>query len=156
MHKYTIIFSILFSTFLLSSCQTIDSRGQYIDDSQLKVIENKTMTKNEVISMLGSPTLIPDYSPDVWYYASRSMRRSAWFKPKVTAQRIIQITFESDKIAEVEVLNESHQEGIKVIKEYTKSLGNDQNPLQHFVHNLGRFNKPINPKKHRYTKQTKP
>lgn len=146
MYKFAIIFSLL----VVTSCQTIDSRGQYIDDSQIRVLENKEMTKNDVTNLLGSPTLVPDYSPDTWYYASRSMERRAWFKPKVTAQRVLKIIFHHDRISEVEVLDESHSEDIKVIKDYTKSLGNEQNPFQHFVKNIGRFNKSINQKKHRH------
>jgi outer membrane protein assembly factor BamE (lipoprotein component of BamABCDE complex) len=149
MQKFTIILLLL----LLAGCRTIDSRGQYVDNTQIEYIENKNLTKDEVIKVIGTPTLAPDYSPNIWYYISRSMERRAWFTPKVTAQRIVKITFNDNMITGVDVLNESHSEDIKIIKEYTKSLGNEQNPLQHFVHNIGRFNKPLNYKKHRYTKQ---
>ncbi len=132
---------------ILTGCQTIYSRGQYIDDQQLELLMKKNMTKEEVTSLVGSPNLIPDYTPDTWYYAQRSLSYRAWFTPKVIAQRIVMVQFENEKTVEVEVFNEEHVNEIMVVKEYTKSLGNDKTNLQRFVHNLGRFNKAKKAKK---------
>lgn len=136
---------ILIAAILVTGCKTIDSRGQYVDDEQILKLESKNLTKEEVVDLIGSPSMTPDYTSNTWYYAHRTMARRAWFKPEVVSQRLIRITFSHDKIQEVEVFNDSHANDVHVVQEYTKSLGNEQNPLQHFVKNFGRFNKP--PKK---------
>ena len=56
----------------------------------------------------------------------------------------------NDKVQEIEIFNDTHSNDLRIVKEYTKSLGNDQNPLQQFVKNFGRFNKPKQTKKNRH------
>lgn len=134
---------------ILTGCQTIYSRGQYIDDQQLESLMKKNMTKEQVVSLIGSPNLVPDYTPDTWYYAQRSLSYRAWLKPKVASQRIVMIKFKNDKTAEVEVFNEEHINEIMVVEEYTKALGNEKTNLQRFVNNMGKFNKTKKEKKQR-------
>lgn len=142
--KFFIIRTFLVSSifFTLCSCQTIESRGQYVDDNLLPTLEERRLSKSEVKDLIGTPTIIPDYTANTWYYIQRSLARRAWFKPKVIEQRIVRITFnKNDIIEEVLVLNDSHKEDIMLIKEYTKTYGTELNGLQKFVKNIGRFNK---------------
>lgn len=137
--------------FVISGCQSIDVRGQYIDDKQISTIEDKKLNKDQVIELLGSPTLVPEYTPNRWYYAERAMQKRAWFLPKVVAQRVVVVTFGVDNIVkEVEVFNDSHSNNVKVVSEYTKSLGDEENALQQFVRNIGRFNKNKSAQKKRH------
>lgn len=141
---------ITLSLIALSACQTIDSRGQFIDDNQVSKLQNKNLTKNEVISLIGSPTMTPDYSSDTWYYASMAIARKTWTMPKVKSERLVKITFAGDRVSSVEVQDEKLRgNDIKVVKDYTKSKGTEQNSLQRFVKNFGRFNKSSKKKKHR-------
>lgn len=144
------IIPILF-LFLISGCQSIDVRGQYIDDKQITTLEDNKLSKDEVIELLGSPTLVPEYTPNTWYYAERAMQKRAWFMPKVISQRVVMVKFGVDNIVkEVEVFNDSHSNDVKVVSEYTKSLGNEENALQQFVRNIGRFNKNKSAQKKRH------
>lgn len=132
----------LFTLLILSSCKTIDIRGQYVDDNSISQLENKQLTKAEVLNLIGTPTIEPDYSPDTWYYIQRSLARRAWFDPKVVEQRILKIKFnKNDIIEEVVILNDSHKDEINVLSEYTKTYGTELNGMQKFVRNIGRFNK---------------
>lgn len=142
-------FSITALTLLtLSSCQTIDTRGQYVDDSAISQLENKEMTKDEVIELIGTPTIIPDYTPNTWYYIQRSLSKRAWFDPKVIEQRIVEIEFnKNDLVQRVNVIKNSNKEGVKVISEYTETYGTELNSIQKFVRNIGRFNKTTEGKK---------
>ena len=132
----------LLTLLLLPGCKTIDIRGQYVDDNAISQLENKQLTKTEVVNLIGTPTVEPDYSPDTWYYIQRSLSRRAWFDPKVIEQRILRIKFnKNDVIEEVLLLNDSHKDEINVISEYTKTYGTELNGIQKFVRNIGRFNK---------------
>lgn len=126
---------------LLSGCQTIETRGQFIDNTLLSRLETQKLNKSEVTELIGSPTIIPDYSPNSWYYIERTMSKRAWFNPKVEQQRIVRVTFDTrNLVQEVIVINDSHKEDIEVIREYTKTYGTELNGLQKFVKNFGRFN----------------
>ena len=144
MYIPTLLLMLLF----ISGCQTLDIRGQYVDNNAISRLETKTLTKMEVEELLGTPTIIPDYTPDTWYYVHRFMGKRAWFAPKVIEQRIVRIKFtKSDIVEEVEVLNDSHIEDIEIVSEYTKSYGTDQNSMQMIIKNIGRFNKTTDGKK---------
>ena len=138
------------SLFVLSGCQTIETRGQFVDDNLLPQLENKRLSKAEVENLIGSPTIIPDYTSNTWYYIERTLSRRAWFRPKVMQQRVVKVIFnDHDIIKEVIVLNDSHKEDINIISEYTKTYGTELNGIQKFVRNIGRFNKTTDGKKKR-------
>ncbi|MCC8417795.1 MAG: outer membrane protein assembly factor BamE [Rickettsia endosymbiont of Bryobia graminum] len=132
----------------LSNCQTIESRGQAIDDTMIPKLENKHLSKSEVEDLVGTPTIIPDYTSNTWYYVHRSLSRRAWFEPKVIEQKIVRITFDRNNITqEVIVLNNIHKNDLRIISECTKTYGTELNGLQKFVRNIGRFNKTTEGKK---------
>ncbi len=148
MKIFIIIFFTISTLLTLTNCQMIESRGQYIDDNSLLSLENKKLSKSEVEDLIGTATIIPNYSPNTWYYVQRSLSKRAWFEPKVLEQRIVKITFnQNDIIEEVVMLNNSHKNDIAVIKEYTPTHGTELNILQKFVKNIGRFNPKADGKK---------
>ena len=142
----SLVFTVA-TLFTLSSCQTLDIRGQYVDDSTVKEIEHKKLNKLEIENALGTPTIIPNYSTDTWYYIQRILAKRAWFDPKVVEQRIVKVKFDKhDTLESVTILIDS-QEAINIIGEYTKAHGTELNAAQKFVKNMGRFNKTTDGKK---------
>lgn len=132
----------------ISNCQVIESRGQYVENSLLPMLENSKLSKNAVEDLIGTATIIPNYSPNTWYYVHRSLSKRAWFNPKVLEQRIIKITFNNNDIVdEVLVLNNSHKNDINIVNECTKTYGTELNSVQKFVRNIGRFNQTTEGKK---------
>jgi len=139
--KIFIICSV-FALFSLSGCQTIETRGQIIDESALRELESKKLSKTEVVELIGSPTMIPEYSQDTWYYVERVMSQRAWLNPKIVKQTIVRVTFDNRNLMqEIVVINDSHRQDIEIVREYTRTYGTELNGLQKFVKNLGRFNK---------------
>jgi outer membrane protein assembly factor BamE (lipoprotein component of BamABCDE complex) len=144
--RQTFLTSIMLLT--LSNCQKIESRGQYVDDNLLPKLENNRLSKSQVEDLIGTPTIIPDYTPNTWYYVQRSSSQRAWFEPKILDQRIVKVVFNKDNIIEeVVVLNDSHQNDINIISEYTKTYGTELNGVQKFARNIGRFNATTTGKK---------
>ncbi len=137
----TYIFSIL-AFFSLSGCKTIENRGQSIDDSALVKLESKKLNKTEVVELIGTPTMVPEYSQNTWYYVERVMSQRAWLNPKIEKQKIVKITFDANNfMQEVVVIDDSHRQDLETVREYTRTYGTELNGLQKFVKNLGRFNK---------------
>lgn len=140
-------FKTLISLFLLiivAGCQTIDVRGQFVGDEAIRRINLEKPNKEQVTDMIGSPTYIPDYSLDTWYYIQRSVARKAWLTPKVVEQRILRVNFSRDRVTEAIILNDGQNEEIVAVSTYTKTYGTEQTGIQKFVKNLGRFNKTTN------------
>lgn len=146
-HIFKLFFPLIILFGSLSGCQTIDVRGQMVSDELIAEVNSKKPNKEGLIEMIGTPTYIPDYSQDTWYYIQRSMARRAWFEPKVVKQRIVEVNFtKSGQVAEATLLTDT-QNKVKVLSNYTKTYGTEQNGLQKFVKNIGKFNKTTDGKK---------
>lgn len=150
-HFHSVLIKALFLSMLVllaSGCQSVDVRGQFLSDGALEEINSKKLTQDEIINLVGTPTYVPEYSPNVWYYIQRSMTRRAWFDPKVIEQRIVKISFNSHgKALEAVLLSNLHEEGLDIESKYTKSTGTERTNIQKFVKNIGRFNKTTDGKK---------
>lgn len=134
--------SLLFFILSLSGCQSLDVRGNFISEDDISRINNTKPAQEELVNMIGNPTYTPDYSPDIWYYIHRTIARRAWLNPKVKQQKIVKITFDKDKkVSAVELLEDTHDEAIKIQSSYTETYGTEQNAIQKFVKNIGKFNK---------------
>ena len=126
---------------LLAGCQSIDVRGQFVSDEAIKQINSQHPNKVELVELVGTPTYIPDYSKNTWYYIQRSLAKRAWFDPKVVKQRIVKIVFNGDKVQEAILLSDGQNEELSSQSNYTQTYGTQQNGIQKFVKNIGRFNK---------------
>ncbi len=126
---------------ILSGCQTIEVRGQFVSDNAVEEINNKKLSKEEVSNLVGTPTYVPDYTSNTWYYIQRSLSKRAWFEAKIVTQRVVKVTFNKDKVIEATLLTDMQNENITTHNHYTKTHGTEQNGIQKFVKNIGRFNK---------------
>lgn len=145
--KFTVVMPIFCSLFL-SACQTVDVRGHYVSDSLIAEINKGNLTQEQVIEKIGTPSYIPEYTQNTWYYMQRSLTKKAWFDPKVIEQRIVKVTFNQNNIAtKAELIENSQKENINIQKEFTPTPGTELNGVQKFVKNMGRFNKTTGGKK---------
>ncbi|RYE06600.1 MAG: outer membrane protein assembly factor BamE [Rickettsiaceae bacterium] len=126
---------------LLSSCQTIDTRGQYVDDASISQLKHKNITKEQVVELIGSPTIVSDYNLNTWYYIQILLAKKAWLTPKVIEQRIVELKFDNNIVSGVTLFKDSHIENIVGVSDYTQTYGTEANGIQKFVKNIGYYNK---------------
>jgi|GEM_PF-748804 len=135
------ILFVLFCASILSGCQSINNRGEYVEDAKLSAIEKNQVSKGQVIEMLGEPTIVPDYTPNVWYYVSRKVQDKVWSRPSIKSQRIVKIIFNGDHVEKVDINDKRPQNNINVERDATTAKGTEATAIQTFVKNFGRFNK---------------
>jgi len=138
--NFFIKLSLLACLLIITGCRAISIHGQFVSDSTIKYINNRKLSYKELITMIGTPTYVPDYSLNTFYYIQRSVLRNVWLSTKVLEQRIVKITFDSDDFARAMLLKNTHDSSIIVNTAYTKSYGTEQSIIQKFVKNIGRFN----------------
>lgn len=131
----------------LASCRMIDTRGQYIDEQAITELQANKPSKEKVMELIGTPTIVPDYTPDTWYYVQRTLARRAWLEPKIIEQRIVEIKFNSDIVDKVVVFDKIPDKEFQGTSEYTRTYGTEASGIQKFVRNIGRFNKKKGNKK---------
>src|SRR5262245_35700493 len=78
----------------LSSCEPIiDHRGFAATPGSVEKLETGTQSREDVIRLIGTPTAVATFNPNVWYYISQQQETNAFFKPAITEQHVIQLTF---------------------------------------------------------------
>ena len=135
------ILLVLCCGMVLSGCQSINNRGEYVDDAKLAAIEKNHVSKEQVVEMLGEPTIVPDYTPNVWYYVSRKVQDKVWARPSIKSQRVVKISFNNDKVEKVDITDKRPKNNINVELDSTVAKGTEETAVQTFVKNFGRFNK---------------
>ena len=138
---------LILCVFVLSGCQSINNRGEYVPKETLLAIEKNHVSKEQVLELLGEPTIIPDYTSDTWYYVSRKVQDKVWSRPAVRSQRIVKITFNGDNVDKIEINDKRPKNNVNVDGDVTPVKGTEENAIQTFVKNFGRFNKTSRPKR---------
>ena len=138
---------LVLSIIVLSGCQSINNRGEYIETEKLMAIEKNHISKEQVIELFGEPTIIPDFTPDTWYYVGRKVQDKVWSRPGVRSQRIVKITFIGDSVDKVDISDKRPKIKVDVSTDSTVAKGTEENTIQTFVKNFGRFNKTTRPKR---------
>ena len=143
------MFRILFISGLLVlfGCQSINNRGEYVPKETLLAIEKNHISKEQLLEMLGEPTIIPDYSTGTWYYVSRKVQDKVWSRPSIKSQRVVKITFNGDNVDKIEILDKRPKNNVNIDPEITPVKGTEESAIQTFVKNFGRFNKTARKKR---------
>lgn len=131
----------ILSAVLLSGCQSINNRGEFVEKEKIEAIGKNHVSKAQVVEMLGEPTIVPDYTPNTWYYVGRKVQDKVWSSPTVKKQRIVIITFAGDNVDTVEISDKRPKYKVVVQRDSTEAKGTEESVVQTFVKNFGRFNK---------------
>src|SRR5580765_6597828 len=79
---------------LLSACETIvDQRGFAATPGSVEKVEVGSQSREDVIRLIGSPSTVATFNPNVWYYISQKQETYAFFKPDMIEQNVLQLTF---------------------------------------------------------------
>ena len=83
----------------LGACSPrIHKEGNAIDAPALEQIEPGATTKAQVQSLIGSPSSIPPFDPNTWYYISKRSEQWAFLDPFVMEEEVIQVAFNDNGV----------------------------------------------------------
>lgn len=122
----------------VSACSPITAtRGNLLDDERLERVTVGQSTKDDVVSALGSPSVVSTFDNDQWYYVGRSTERLAFFKPSVAEQRIYEVRF--DKEGRLATLNQVDPEKSQDINPVARETPTGGRGLGFFEQIFGNF-----------------
>jgi len=136
-------FILLFSAILgtLGACSpTVSSRGNMVKDYQLVTLQPGISTKSDVLRALGSPTTQDAFDDNNWFYIGQVKEKTGIFDPKISSERILQVTFNSEGIVQNIKDVGGQRENIPYERDKTPTSGNEVTVMQQLLGNLGRFN----------------
>ena len=77
-----LVLASVFSLPLLTACETIvDQRGFAPTPGSVEKLEVGTQSREDVVRLIGSPSSVATFNPNVWYYISQKQETWAFLKP---------------------------------------------------------------------------
>jgi outer membrane protein assembly factor BamE (lipoprotein component of BamABCDE complex) len=116
-------------------------RGYQIDEQSLDKVKVGATSKQEALSLLGTPSTTSTIGGDAWYYVGQKMQRSLAFMPaKMVDQSVLAVYF--DKGGKVQrIANYGMKDGkvFDFVSKTTPTGGQEPNFLRNMMAGLFRF-----------------
>jgi outer membrane protein assembly factor BamE (lipoprotein component of BamABCDE complex) len=128
----------------LGGCDNIvNQRGFAPTPGSVEKLEVGTQSREDVVRLVGSPSAVATFNPNVWYYISETQETYAFLKPKITAQKVIQVTFnESGRVEAIKNYDLKDAQDITMVARTTPTSGKELTVLEQILGNVGRFSGP--------------
>lgn len=139
-----IILPLILPLVLLSACTPVmATRGNMLEEYQLKEVLPGIDGKDDVVRKIGSPTTVSTFDENTWYYMGQKTQKKGIMDPKVTNEKIVVVTFDVNdgKVLAVKEQKDG-RETIPIVQRTTPVSGNDFTFVQQMLGNVGKFNRP--------------
>ena len=122
---------------------TVDTRGNLPHPDDLAKITAGKTTRDEVQTLLGTPSSSLNYGGESWQYISSVFETTAFFKPELKDRKVVAIYFDDAGVVKVMTYKglEDGKEIVLVDRE-TPTAGKQLGILEQLLGNIGRFSKP--------------
>ncbi len=122
---------------------TVATHGHRLDEAALAQVEPGTTSREQVQSLLGSPSSLSTFDEDAWYYVSQRTERLSFYQEETVAQDVVTISFDDRGIvSDVDRHGLERAFEVTPVDRKTRTAGNELNVFEQFVGNIGRFNLP--------------
>jgi outer membrane protein assembly factor BamE (lipoprotein component of BamABCDE complex) len=128
----------------VAGCESIvDQRGFAATPGSVEKLEVETQSREDVVRLIGSPSAIATFNPNVWYYISQKQEYYAFFKPKMLEQNVMQLSFnEAGRLTTIKKYDLSDGRDIEMVSRITPTAGKEITVLEQIMGNVGRFSGP--------------
>ena len=120
--------------------------GYDFDGYSLKNLQLNS-SKEAVLKIMGSPSAISSISDNSWYYISLETKNIVILRPKINKYKVLELIFKHNKLSDIQLYTNDKLKKLEFKKWETPVQGSDNNLLQDFFYNMGRFNKHSKEKK---------
>ena len=115
-------------------------RGNHPEADRLKELVPGTSTKQDVTSLIGSPTAHATFDDNTWLYIGELTQKRIGRMPAVVSQKVVVMTFnDAGVLQHVDVKDKEDALPVSVIARTTPSPGTEANFFQQLFGNIGRF-----------------
>ena len=128
----------------LAGCDSIiDQRGFAATPGSIEKLEIGAQSREDVIRLIGSPSSVATFNPNVWYYISQKQEYYAFFKPAIVAQNVMQLQFnDTGRLQTIKSYDLKDSKDIDMVSRITPTAGKQLTVLEQIMGNVGRFSGP--------------
>ena len=128
----------------LEACETIaDHRGFSPTPGSLDKLDTGSQSREDVIRLIGTPSTVATFNPNVWYYITQQQETFAFFKPAITEQHVLQLTFnDAGRLTSLKNYDLKDGQDIDMVSRVTPTAGKELTILEQLLGNVGKFSGP--------------
>jgi outer membrane protein assembly factor BamE (lipoprotein component of BamABCDE complex) len=128
----------------LVACGTeVDHRGFAPTPGSVEKLDTGTQSREDVIRLIGTPSAVATFNPNVWYYISQQQETFAFFKPAIIEQHVLQLTFnDAGRLTTLKSYDLKDGEDIAMVSRVTPTAGKELTILEQLLGNVGKFSGP--------------
>jgi outer membrane protein assembly factor BamE (lipoprotein component of BamABCDE complex) len=110
---------------LVSACTIrTNTQGNIVDPQLLEQVKPGSLNKNQVQTLLGTPSSISTFDQNTWYYISKQTRQIAFLNPSVLEQQVVEIDFDkSGTVQAIHKFGEDDGKDVEMIARTTPTRG---------------------------------
>ena len=138
------MFPLALAIVMLAACDNIaDLRGFAPTPGTVDKLEVGTQSREDVQRLVGSPSSVATFNPNVWYYISEKQEYWGPSRPWISEQSVIQITFnESGRVQNIKYFDLKDAQNITMVARITPTSGKELTVLEQILGNVGKFSGP--------------
>lgn len=127
----------------VSACAPmVDSRGNLPDADKLAMVKPGRQNREDISSMLGTPSSVSTFGEETWYYISSRTETVAFFAPKEVERKVVAIHFAPNgTVKEIKTYGMEDASEVNVVARETPTAGKEMSILEQLLGNVGRFSK---------------
>jgi len=121
----------------------VELRGNLPPPEQLAQVVVGKSSRDDVQSLLGTPSNVSPFDEDAWYYVSTVTERVSFFEPDVKERKVIAVLFDrSGTVRALETKGLADGHDVVPVGRETPTAGQEMTILKQLLGNMGRFSKP--------------
>lgn len=127
---------------LCAACSSdlFTSHNGNIPDAQKIAQVHSGQTKEQVLDILGSPSLLTGLNGNHWIYMSSTVKRVAFMKPEEISRDILAITFKDNKVSKIETRTLADGNDISIDSDITQATDRDDGFFRKYFGGVGAYN----------------
>jgi outer membrane protein assembly factor BamE (lipoprotein component of BamABCDE complex) len=128
----------------LAGCETnVAQRGFAGTPGSVEKLEVKTQSREDVVRLIGSPSTIATFNPNVWYYVAQKQEQFAFFKAHIVDQKVLQLTFNDEgRLQTIKSYDLANAQDVRMVSRITPTAGKELTVLEQIMGNVGKFSGP--------------
>ncbi len=118
----------------------VDQRGFAPTPGSVEKLEVGAQSREDVVRLIGSPSAVATFNPNIWFYISETQEVWAFMKPKITQQKVIQVTFNDEgRVTAIKNYDLADAQDIQMVRRTTPTSGKELTVLEQILGNVGKF-----------------
>ncbi len=126
---------------LLAACEPrVDQRGHVATPGSVEKLQPGQQTRNDVLTLLGSPSTTATFDDETWYYISQRVETTAFLAPDTKEQTVMALKFDNAGVLK-DMTTYTLKDGraIDMVDRKTPTAGKELTIIEQIFGNVGRF-----------------